>query len=358
MRVALFDFELPEDLIALRPIVPRDAARLLIVREGETQFEESTIHDLPRWLNAGDAIVANDTRVLPVQLQAAYRKDGADLAIGVTLHTRQSCSRWLAFAKPGRKLAVHGVLRFDPILEARILDKLDDGGVVLEFNRQGPELDEALARLGAMPLPPYIAARRRADERDRADYQTIFANRDGAIAAPTAGLHFTPDLLSQLKAKDTSLHTVTLHVGPGTFLPVRVDDTAEHVMHGEWGEVTPTVCDALNAAKARSHRCLAVGTTSLRLLETAATPDGIIHPFVGQTSIFIKPGYRFRTAEMLLTNFHLPRSTLFMLVSAFCGLETMRAAYQYAIAKHFRFYSYGDACLLIRACPGRACPRA
>jgi S-adenosylmethionine:tRNA ribosyltransferase-isomerase len=350
MKVSEFDFHLPEDLIALRPASPRDSARLLVVREGNTQFEEASVRDLPAYLRTGDVMIANDTKVLPVQLSGMRPARGAspDAQIGVTLHTRGDSGSWLAFAKPGRKLETGDRIDIAPAFHATVAEKRGEGDIRLLFNVSGAELDAAIAQHGMMPLPPYIAGARPADERDTADYQTIFARKDGAVAAPTAGLHFTPSLLDALAAKGIARETLTLHVGPGTFLPMKAEDTRDHVMHAEWGQITTQTAARLNRAHADGGRLLAVGTTSLRLLETATHEDGTIAPFAGDTRIFITPGVQIKSAQMLLTNFHLPKSTLFMLVSAFCGLETMRAAYANAVARRFRFYSYGDACLLIR----------
>lgn len=350
MKVAEFDFHLPEELIALRPASPRDSARLLIVREGSRRFEETIVRELPRYLRAGDVLVANDTKVLPVQLSATRpaRGQSPDAQIGLTLHTRLDGRTWLAFAKPGRKLEVGDRIDIAPGFAAWVAEKRDEGDVRLRFELTGGDLDAAVAKYGVMPLPPYIAGARPTDEKDAADYQTIFAAKDGAVAAPTAGLHFTPALLEALSAKGVARETLTLHVGPGTFLPMKAEDTAGHVMHAEWGQIAPGTAARINAARAQGGRLLAIGTTSLRLLETAARPDGTIEPFAGDTRIFITPEVKIKSAQMLLTNFHLPKSTLFMLVSAFCGLETMQAAYAHAIAHQFRFYSYGDACLLIR----------
>ena len=350
MRVSDFDFDLPEDLIALRPVTPRDSARLLIVHEGSTQFQEAEIRNLPRLLNPGDGLVFNDTRVIPAHLSGVRRARGAagEAHIEVNLHKRVDPETWAAFAKPGRKLALADKIDFGGNLRAEVIAKHSGGEILLRFTLSGNALDQAVAATGAMPLPPYIAARRHTDDRDARDYQTMFAARDGAVAAPTAGLHFTPDLIEQLALASVRRTTVTLHVGAGTFLPVKADNTRDHVMHAEWGEVSERAAADINAVRAGGGRVACVGTTSLRLVEAAADADGRMRPFKGDTSIFITPGYRFRTADMLITNFHLPRSTLFMLVSAFCGFETMRAAYAHAIAKRFRFYSYGDACLLIR----------
>ena len=348
MLVADFDFTLPEELIALRPANPRDSARLLVVREGEHDFEEARVSDLPRFLDPGDVAVFNDTRVIRAQLFGVRhaRDASADARIEVTLHKRMSGDAWAAFAKPGRKLRVGDIVRFATGFDATVLARHENGEVHFRFNVQGPALVEAIARHGVMPLPPYIAGRRPADDKDQADYQTIYARNDGAVAAPTAGLHFTPSLLQALDARGVKQAHVTLHVGAGTFLPVKADDTNDHLMHAEWGRVPDETVEAIRSAHAGGKRVMCVGTTSLRTIESASQPD--LQPWAGDTSIFITPGYRFRTADMLLTNFHLPRSTLFMLVSAFCGMSTMRAAYTHAIQQRFHFYSYGDACLLIR----------
>lgn len=350
MRVSDFDFELPDELIALRPVAPRDSARLLIVHEGATSFDEVQVRDLPRQLMPGDGLVFNDTRVIPAHLSGVRRARGAagEAHIEVNLHKRIDPETWAAFAKPGRKLALADKIDFGGNLKAEVIAKHSGGEILLRFALGGSALDQAVAAIGAMPLPPYIAARRHTDDRDARDYQTMFAARDGAVAAPTAGLHFTPDLIEQLAMASIKRSTVTLHVGAGTFLPMKADDTKDHVMHAEWGEVSERAAADINGVHAAGGRVACVGTTSLRLVEAAADANGRVRPFKGDTSIFITPGYRFRAADILVTNFHLPRSTLFMLVSAFCGLETMRAAYAHAIANRFRFYSYGDACLLIR----------
>ena len=348
MRVDDFDFDLPSDRIALRPAVPRDSARLLIVREGARQFEGATLRELPSFLAPGDVCIFNDTRVIPAQLSGTRPVRGlsAEAHIDVTLHKRLDDACWAAFAKPGRKLEPGDTIVFAEGFEAYVEAKGEGGEIKLAFNRADAELDKAIARHGTMPLPPYIAARRPVDDKDLADYQTIYARKDGSVAAPTAGLHFTPELLANLDSRGVRRTSVTLHVGAGTFLPVKADDTQDHVMHAEWGHVPPDTADTVRVARAAGRRVMCVGTTSLRTVETASMPA--LEAWSGDTSIFITPGYQFRTADMLLTNFHLPRSTLFMLVSAFCGLETMRAAYAHAIDRHFRFYSYGDACLLIR----------
>lgn len=354
MRVDLFDFELPEENIALRPARPRDAARLMVVRPGEAP-EDRIVRDLPDLLSPGDALVFNDTRVIPAQLFGERVRDGVAARIGVTLHMRESGSRWRAFVRPAKKISEGERILFGESadcacllagLAATVTEKGEAGEVVLDFDLSGPALDEAIASVGHIPLPPYIASKRPEDDEDRRDYQTIYAREDGAVAAPTAGLHFTPELFDRLDAMGVSRHFVTLHVGAGTFLPVKADDTEEHKMHAERGEVSAATADALNAVRAGGGRVVAVGTTSLRLLESATGEDRIIRPFHGPTSIFITPGYRFRAVDALMTNFHLPRSTLFMLVSAFSGLDTMRAAYEHAIQTGYRFYSYGDASLL------------
>jgi S-adenosylmethionine:tRNA ribosyltransferase-isomerase len=359
MQLADFDFELPETHIALRPTAPRDAARLLVVAPGDA-LADLQVRDLSRLLRPGDALVFNDTRVIPARLKGVRYREAAAVAVEATLHKRLSSSRWSAFAKPGRRLAVGDRIVFGErsdracllsALDATLVEKGEGGEVTLAFDLAGPDLDLAIAERGAMPLPPYIASRRAEDDRDLADYQTIYAREDGSVAAPTAGLHFTPDLMAALDARGVSRHFVTLHVGAGTFLPVKTDDLADHRMHAETGEVSAGAAEALNRVRAAGGRIVAVGTTALRLLESAADPDGEIKPFSGDTSIFITPGYRFRTAMGLVTNFHLPKSTLFMLVSAFAGLETMRAAYAHAIASGYRFYSYGDASLLWRDQP-------
>jgi S-adenosylmethionine:tRNA ribosyltransferase-isomerase len=355
MRTDLFDFPLPPERIALRPARPRDAARLLVVRPGGA-LEDRIVRELPDLLREGDQIVVNDTRVIPASLSGRRIGRGPETAIEATLIKRLDGSRWTSFAKPGKRLQVGDVVRFGEEgkvcflgqLDATVEAKGEGGEITLSFAFHGPMLDQAIAERGDMPLPPYIASRRAADDEDRSDYQTRFARDEGSVAAPTAGLHFTDDLVSRLKARGIGLHTVTLHVGAGTFLPVKVDDTADHKMHAEFGVVTEETAAALNAARSTGGRIVAVGSTSLRLLESAATEDRIIKPFTGETAIFITPGYRFRAADAMLTNFHLPRSTLFMLVAAFSGLDTMQAAYAHAIASGYRFYSYGDACLLLR----------
>jgi S-adenosylmethionine:tRNA ribosyltransferase-isomerase len=383
VRTDLFDFELPEELIALSPASPRDSARLLVVHPrsvGERQpparrpasarhpdplpvkngerghviFEDRTVRDLPELLRPGDALVLNDTRVIQAALRGERLRGEARAKISVNLHKRMDESRWRAFARPAKRLDRGDLIRFGEegrvcfagMLDATVADKGEDGEVELAFNLHGPYLEQAIAELGDAPLPPYIAQRRPTTDQDRLDYQTVYAGNEGAVAAPTAGLHFTEDLLAKLAVRGIARHFVTLHVGAGTFLPVKTEYTSQHRMHAEWGEISPATAAALNAVRRQGGRIVAVGSTALRLLETAAAEDGEIHPFAGETSLFLTPGYRFRAADLMLTNFHLPRSTLFMLVAAFSGLETMRAAYAHAIACGYRFYSYGDACLL------------
>ncbi|AYO80849.1 tRNA preQ1(34) S-adenosylmethionine ribosyltransferase-isomerase QueA [Methylobacterium brachiatum] len=351
MRVDLFDFDLPESCIALRPAEPRDAGRLLVVRPGET-LADCSVRDLPGALRAGDALVFNDTRVIPARLIGVRTRPGAPgQRTEVMLHLREAPARWRAFARPAKRLTVGDALQFGD-LRATVVEKGEAGEIVLDFDRAGPDLDAQIAREGALPLPPYIAGKRPTDARDTTDYQTVYARHPGAVAAPTAGLHFSDDLLAAIDAAGLQRHHVTLHVGAGTFLPVKADDTEGHRMHAEIGILDAETAAALNAVRAARGRIVAVGTTALRLLESAASPAGTLSAFSGPTDIFITPGYRFRAVDALVTNFHLPRSTLFMLVSAFSGLDTMRAAYAHAIRSGYRFYSYGDASLLF---PG---PRA
>ena len=361
MRTADFDFDLPDDHIALRPAEPRDSARLLVVRDGG--LEDRIIRDLPDFLRPGDALVFNDTRVIPARLSGVRERIGPEgetltVAVEATLHHRDAPDVWSAFMKPGKRIKPDDRIRFGAEsngacllgrLDATVVDKGEDGLVTLRFDLAGPMLDEAIRDVGVMPLPPYIAAKRAEDDRDRSDYQTLFAKWDGSVAAPTAGLHFTPALMAAIEARGVSTHALTLHVGAGTFLPVKADDTADHKMHSEWGEVCAATAAALNAVRAAGGRIVCVGTTSLRLLESATTAEGEVRPFHGDTAIFITPGYCFRAADVLMTNFHLPKSTLFMLVSAFAGLETMKAAYAHAVKDGYRFYSYGDGSLLFRA---------
>ncbi len=349
MRVDLFDFDLPEENIALRPHEPRDAARLLVVKPGQG-LEDRSVMDLAALLQPGDALVFNDTRVIPSRLYGYRHRGEAKARVEIMLHKRESADEWLAFARPAKKLVVGEIVVFGEAdeLTARVLEKGEGGEVRLQFSLSGPAFDQALMRLAELPLPPYIAGKRATDERDATDYQTIYAREDGAVAAPTAGLHFTDRLMAALEARGVGRHFVTLHVGAGTFLPVKAEETAEHHMHSEWGTISPETASALNEVHKRGGRIVAVGTTALRLLESATGEDGVIQPFSSDTAIFITPGYRFRAVDILMTNFHLPRSTLFMLVSAFCGLDTMRGAYAHAIATGYRFYSYGDGSLLFR----------
>jgi S-adenosylmethionine:tRNA ribosyltransferase-isomerase len=336
VRVDLFDFDLPQDLIAQRPAVPRDSARLLdVAADG---LHDRGVRDLPRLLQPGDLLVFNDTKVIPARLIGTRTSGGKVEAL---LIRQQAADRWLAFARPGKRLRLGDALTFGA-LAGKVAAKHADGSIDIAFDRGGAELMAAIETAGAVPLPPYIRDGI-ADARDRADYQTLFARVDGSVAAPTAGLHFTPELMAALDAAGIKTANVTLHVGAGTFQPVRVDDTDQHVMHSEWGEVSQATADAIVSAK----RVVSIGTTALRLLESVAR-DGPMRPWTGETDIFITPGFQFRAIDVLLTNFHLPRSTLFMLVSAFAGLERMKAAYAHAVAGRYRFYSYGDCCLLHR----------
>jgi S-adenosylmethionine:tRNA ribosyltransferase-isomerase len=340
MRVDQFDFELPQDRIALRPARPRDSARLLLV-EGAS-LSDRAIVDLPKLLRRGDVLVFNDTRVIPAQLEG--RKGEA--RIGATLHKREGPRDWWAFVRNARRLKTGDRVAFDADVAASVVEKADDGSVLLRFEGDEP-VELLLERAGRMPLPPYIAGKRAADDADRGDYQTMFAREEGAVAAPTAALHFTDRLVSALDEAGIARETLTLHVGAGTFLPVKVEDTAEHKMHAEWGRIDAATANRLNVARAAGGRIIAVGTTSLRLLESAAGEDGAIRPVEGDTASFITPGYRFKAVDGLLTNFHLPKSTLFMLVSALMGLDVMKSAYAHAICEGYRFYSYGDSSLLL-----------
>jgi len=348
METRLFDFDLPPGLVALRPAEPRDSARLLVVH-GDRRLEHRSFRDLGDYLEKHDVLSFNDSRVIPARLSATRppRGEGLPVAIEVTLHRRTAPDRYLAFVKPAKRLKDGDRLDFGPALSA-IVRLREAGEVELAFNQAGAGLDQAIAQVGVMPLPPYIAKLRAPDAQDQADYQTIYARQDGSVAAPTAGLHFTPDLMVALAAKGVAMAPLTLHVGAGTFLPVSAEDTSAHVMHSEHAVLDATVAARLNAVHAGGGRICAVGTTSLRTLESAADDQGVIQPFDSDTAIFITPGYRFRAVDMLVTNFHLPKSTLFMLVSAFMGLDVMQAAYAEAIRQEYRFYSYGDACLLIR----------
>jgi len=343
LKVDLFDFDLPQTSIAQHPACPKDSARLLVI--GEQSLDDKSVSDLASELNPGDILVFNDTRVIPARLVGKRGEAGVE----VTLHKRETDSTWYAFARPAKKLKVGNTIHFDDGLLAEVVDKGDGGEVMLTFNRSGDELMAALEQTGVMPLPPYIKRPKEGDAHDRDDYQTLFATYPGAVAAPTAGLHFTEAMIKSLEARGVLNTRVTLHVGAGTFLPVKVDDTTDHKMHAEWGEVSVESAKAINAAKENGGRVIAVGTTSLRLLESAAQDDGTLKRFMGDTDIFITPGYRFKIVDRLMTNFHLPKSTLFMLVSAFAGLDRMKAAYSQAIDTGYRFYSYGDACLLTRS---------
>ncbi len=355
MRVDLFDFELPDASIALRPAVPRDAARLLVVNP--PALADHRVTDLPGQLRRGDCLVFNDTRVIPAALEGVRVRDGVTAKVAFNLIKRINAETWRAFARPAKRLIAHDRVLFglgaahDTFVSATVAAKGDAGEVDLAFDVSGPALDAKIAEIGAMPLPPYIALKRPAEASDRIDYQTIFAARDGAVAAPTASLHFTPSLVDALTAAGIEHTFVTLHVGAGTFLPMKADDTLDHRMHAEWGEVSAATAQKLNGVRARRGRIIPVGTTALRLLESAASADGVIQPFRGDTAIFITPGYTFKAADALMTNFHLPRSTLFMLVAAFSGLDTMHAAYAHAISHGYRFYSYGDASLLFPSEP-------
>ena len=352
MRVDLFDFDLPEENIALRPADPRDSAKFLIVNGG---LEDRIVSDLPDVLSAGDILVFNDTKVIPTQLSGVRIRDGAVANVSATLHTRLATDRWLCFAKGAKKLKNGDRIRFGVgeahcgTLDCSVAGKDEAGNVELLFDLSGAAFDQKLMQVGTMPLPPYIAGKRGADEKDMSDYQTMYAREEGAVAAPTAGLHFTPELMQAIEKKGIVLKYVTLHVGPGTFLPMKVDDTEYHEMHSEWGVVSKETADAINAVKAKGGRLVCVGTTSLRLIESAAREDGRMEAWEGDTDIFITPGYQFKAVDILMTNFHLPKSTLFMLVSALCGLDTMQAAYKHAIENDYRFYSYGDSSLLYRS---------
>jgi S-adenosylmethionine:tRNA ribosyltransferase-isomerase len=359
MRVDLFDFNLPQERIALRPANPRDSARMLVVPAGGAPFEDRGVGDLPSYLRAGDALVVNDTRVIHARLAGMRVRGESHARIDATLIERLSPNDWRALVRPAKKLALGEQVRFGATsrqgaclavsLDARVVEKGENGEVSFAFDLSNSALDAVIEALGVMPLPPYIVGKRAADARDETDYQTLFAAQAGAVAAPTAGLHFTPELLAAIEARGASLHRVTLHVGAGTFLPVKADDTDAHEMHSEWGSVSEQTASSLNETHARGGRIICVGSTALRCLESATREDGRIASFAGKTKIFITPGYRFRAVDILLTNFHLPRSTLFMLVSAFSGLERMKEAYAHAIRSGYRFYSYGDACLLFRS---------
>ncbi|ESQ76464.1 tRNA preQ1(34) S-adenosylmethionine ribosyltransferase-isomerase QueA [Asticcacaulis sp. AC402] len=350
MLVSDFDFDLPDDRIALRPAEPRESARLLRV-DAAGNLSDAHIGDIGRFLRPGDLLVVNDTRVLPVQLHGFRRRDGSDVSVEATLIKATGGSQWQAFLKPGRKVRIGDSLLFRSDfstveLQATVAGKEDDGLYALNFLHVPADLLERLHIIGAMPLPPYIRSKRLEDDQDKRDYQTIFANQEGSVAAPTAGLHFTSSLLEQLQSDGIAIERITLHVGAGTFLPVKVDDTNDHVMHAEFGVITQASADRINAARTAGGRIVCVGTTSLRLLESACDADGMIQPFAAETSIFITPGVRVRSCDLLMTNFHLPKSTLFMLVCALAGTQVMKAAYRHAVDSGYRFFSYGDACLL------------
>ena len=341
MRVDLFDFHLPPENIALRPASPRDSARLLLV-SGEGGFSDHVVTELPGLLRAGDCLVFNDTRVIPAQLEGRR----GEARIGATLHKREGLRRWRAFVRNAKRLRIGDSIDFGAGVSAIAAERGDDGSILLDFAGEEP-VELLLERAGRMPLPPYIAGKRPADARDLDDYQTMFAREKGAVAAPTAALHFTPELIASLHKAGIGTETLTLHVGAGTFLPVKADDTDDHRMHAEWGRIDAATAGRLNAVRTAGGRVIAVGTTSLRLIESAVDKDGVIQPFEGDTAIFITPGYRLSGIDGLMTNFHLPKSTLFMLVSALMGRERMQAAYAHAIATGYRFYSYGDASLLL-----------
>ena len=340
MRVDLFDFDLPPDRIALRPARPRDAARMLLV-DGDKMSDRGVL-DLPEILRAGDMLVFNDTRVIPAQLEGRR----GDAKVGATLHKREGLREWRAFVRNAKRVRDGDLIEFGNGVKASAIERDDEGAILLHFHGEEP-VELLLERAGQMPLPPYIASKRGTDEADRSDYQTMFAKESGAVAAPTAALHFTDRLIAALDERGVKQETLTLHVGAGTFLPVKVDDTIDHKMHAEWGQIDQAAADRMNAVRANGGRLIAVGTTSLRLIESAAGDDGIIQPFEGDTAIFITPGYRFKAVDGLMTNFHLPKSTLFMLVSALMGLDVMKEAYAHAIENNYRFYSYGDASLLL-----------
>jgi S-adenosylmethionine:tRNA ribosyltransferase-isomerase len=341
MRVDQFDFELPEALIATHPVEPRDVARLLVV-DGEDAVQHKSFRDLPDLLEPGDLLVVNDTRVIPARL-TGRKGEGK---VEVTLVTPLDDERWRALGKPGRKLTPGTVITFAEGFTATVVEKGERGEIILSFDTAGRSLVDLLDTHGAMPLPPYIKRKDGPDPVDRNDYQTVYAAHPGAVAAPTAGLHFTDELFTRLALRGVETARVTLHVGLGTFQPMRAEDTRDHVMHAEWGRVSPEAAAKINAVWKSGGRIVAVGTTSVRLLESAADEDGIVHPFEGETAIFITPGYRFRAVDRMITNFHLPKSTLFMLVCAFAGMDTMKLGYREAVAHRYRFYSYGDACLL------------
>lgn len=358
MRVDLFDFELPDERIALRPAVPRDAAKMLVVKPSNDDaqhagFIDAGVLDLASYLSEGDAIVFNDTKVIPAQFEGRRIRGENEIKVSATLHMRASANEWKAFIRPGKRIKIDDQIVFSNTdgdqLEAVVSEKSDGGEVTLSFACSAQELDEKVAVIGKIPLPPYIASKRGEDAQDSVDYQTMYAKDAGAVAAPTAGLHFTDRIFDTLKQKGVKCHFVTLHVGAGTFLPVKADDTTDHKMHSEIGFVSDEIANSLNETKAKGGKIVSVGTTSLRLLESATSVDGTVKPWSGPTDIFITPGYKFRAVDILMTNFHLPKSTLFMLVSAFSGFDVMHKAYKHAIENEYRFYSYGDSSLLFRA---------
>lgn len=351
MRVDVFDYDLPPERIALRPVHPRDSARLLVVPPSG-HIADRIVRDLTEYLQPGDALVVNDTRVIHARLSGRRVRGDFVAHVEAMLIERLNASCWRALMRPAKKIHIGDLIRFgEDALPAQVVDKGDAGEITLEFACAGESLDAAIEAIGAIPLPPYIAGKRDVDAEDEADYQTVYARETGSVAAPTAGLHFTPELIARIEAMGVGFHRVTLHVGAGTFLPVKADDTESHKMHQEFARIDADTAMALNAVRARGGRIVAVGTTVLRTLESAATPEGLLAPYAARTDIFITPGYRFRATDLLLTNFHLPRSTLFMLVCAFSGVDRMKSAYAHAIANDYRFYSYGDACLLSRASP-------
>ncbi|MDO8287716.1 MAG: tRNA preQ1(34) S-adenosylmethionine ribosyltransferase-isomerase QueA [Parvibaculum sp.] len=349
MRVDDFDFDLPEELIALRPARPRDSARMLVIGPGHNALADHSVSTLPSFLRQGDVLVFNDTRVIPARLFGTRLRAEARAKIEALLHKRETGDTWRAFVRPAKKLKTGERIDFANGLTARVEEKGEGGEALLRFSENAAALDAAIAHAGEMPLPPYIARKRPTDEADFSDYQTMYAKHLGAVAAPTAGLHFTPKLMAGLETRGVTTVRLTLHVGAGTFLPVAVDDTDAHKMHAEWGEITAAAAATINEAKAQGGRIIAVGTTSMRLLESAATEDGLVNAFSGDTDIFITPGKTIRVVDMLMTNFHLPRSTLFMLVSALRDTDEMKRAYAHAIAHKYRFYSYGDTSLIYRA---------
>lgn len=346
MRVDDFDFELPDSLIALRPARPRDSARMLVVGPSHDALTDAVVRDLPNHLQAGDVLVFNDTRVIPARLHGRRQRGEASARIETMLHKREGAARWRAFLRPAKKVEIGEVLTYSNELSAILIGKGEGGESILDFSLSGALLDAAIARAGEMPLPPYIGRKRALDEADISDYQTLYARETGAVAAPTAGLHFTPELMGAIEKRGVKMVWLTLHVGAGTFLPVTAEDTQDHKMHAEIGEITHAEAQAINDARAAGGRIVAVGTTSARLLETASDADGRLHAWRGETDIFITPGYRFKALDTLMTNFHLPKSTLFMLISALRDLDEMKRAYAYAILSGYRFYSYGDACLI------------